>query len=88
MENGGEWRLTGLYGEPNGALRRRTWDLLRNLVRDSNLSWCVIGDVNNVVDVSDKVRGSQNPSNLIEGFNEALRDAGLIDMDLVGHQFT
>lgn len=52
------WRLTGLYGEPNRALRRRTWDLLRNLARDSNLPWCVIGDVNNVLNGSDKVGGS------------------------------
>ncbi|KAK1397478.1 hypothetical protein POM88_007341 [Heracleum sosnowskyi] len=68
------WRLTGLYGEPNRALRWRTWDLLRNLARDSNLPWCIIGDVNNVVDASDKNGGSQYPSSLIEGFNEALLD--------------
>ncbi|KAK1378358.1 Endo/exonuclease/phosphatase domain-containing protein [Heracleum sosnowskyi] len=88
MENGTSWRLTGLYGEPNRALRSRTWDLLQNLSRDSNLPWCVIGDVNNVVDARDKVGGSQYPSLLIDGFNEALQDAGLIDMELVGHQFT
>ncbi|XP_074342489.1 uncharacterized protein LOC141680061 [Apium graveolens] len=88
MEHGTPWRLTGLYGEPNRALRRRTWDLLRNLSRDSNLPWCVIGDVNNVVDVCDKLGGSQYPSWLIEGFNDALQDAGLTDMDIVGHQFT
>lgn len=88
MEQGSLWRLTGLYGEPNRALRRRTWDLLRNLARDSNLPWCVMGDINNVVDVRDKVGGSQYPSWLIEGFNEAIQDAGLIDMELVGYQYT
>lgn len=31
------WRLTGFYGEPNRFQRRKTWDLLRNLARDSNL---------------------------------------------------
>lgn len=88
MENGVQWHLTGLYGEPNRSLRRRTWYLLRNLARDFNLPLCVIGDVNNVVDVSDKIEGSQYPSSLIKGFNEALMDAGLTDMELVGHQFT
>lgn len=78
MENGTSWRLTGLYGEPNRALRSRTWDLLRNLSRDSNLPWCVIGDVNNVVDARNKVGGSQYPSWLIDGFNEVLQDAGLV----------
>lgn len=42
------WRLTGIYGEPDRAQRRKTWDLLRHLARDSNLPWCVIGDLNNV----------------------------------------
>lgn len=36
----GCWRLTGIYGEPNRNYPRRTWDLLRNLSRDSNLPWC------------------------------------------------
>lgn len=31
------WRLTGLYGESNRSQRHKTWDLLRNLARDSNL---------------------------------------------------
>ncbi|XP_074356478.1 uncharacterized protein LOC141696197 [Apium graveolens] len=88
MEQGEQWRLTGLYGEPNRVLRHRTWDLLRNLSRDSNLPWCVIGDINNVVEVGDKVGGSQYPTWLIDGFNEALQDSGLIDMELIGHQFT
>lgn len=50
----GHGRLTGIYGEPDRARRRKTWDLLRNLSRDSNLPWCLIGDLNNVVSQSDK----------------------------------
>lgn len=88
MENGSAWRMTGLYGEPNRTLRYNTWDLLRNLARDSNLPWCVIGDMNNVVDIRDKIGGLPYRNSLIEGFNEALQDAGLRDMELVGHQFT
>lgn len=64
------------------------WDLLRNLSRDSNLPWYVIGDVNNVTEASDKVGGSQYPSQLIEGFNEAIQSVGLIDINLIGHQYT
>lgn len=36
-----KWRLTGIYGETDRTHRRKTWDLLRNLARDSNLPWCV-----------------------------------------------
>lgn len=61
-------------------------DLLRNLSRDSNLPWSIIGDLNNMVSQNDKKGG--DPRNLINGFNEVLSEAGLIDMELVGHQFT
>lgn len=63
------WRFTGLYGEPDRQLRRNTWDLLRTLARDSNLPWCVMGDMNNVLSQQDKVGGAPYPSWLVEGFN-------------------
>lgn len=49
-------RLTGIYREPDRAQRRKTWNLLRNLSQDSNLPWCMLGDLNNItsqVDVRD-----------------------------------
>lgn len=82
------WRLTGIYGEPNRAQRRNTWDLLRNLARDSNLPWCVIRDLNNVVSQDDKKGAAPFPRWLIEGFNQTFIDTDLRDMELVGHQFT
>lgn len=48
------WRLTGLYGEPNRNHRKKTWDLLRHLARDSNLPWCTIGDLNNIIAQNEK----------------------------------
>ncbi|KAL8116353.1 hypothetical protein AgCh_022742 [Apium graveolens] len=87
-ENKGRWRLTGIYGEPDRAQRRKTWDLLRNLARDSNLPWCTIGDMNNITSQMDKNGGALYPNYLIEGFNTVLAEVGLIDMELVGHQFT
>lgn len=82
------WRLTGFYGEPDRAQRRKTWDLLRNLARDSNLPWCIIGDLNNVVSQSDKHGGASYPQWLLDGFNATLTDIGLYDMTLIGHQYT
>lgn len=83
-----KWRLTGVYGETNQSLRKKTWDLLRHLARDSNLPWCVVGDLNNVTSQVQKNGGQPYPRWLIEGFNEALQDTGLIDMNIVGRQFT
>lgn len=61
---------------------------MRNLARDSNLPWCLIGDLNNIVCQEEKKGGAIYPGWLIEGFNEVLMETGLRDMNLVGHQFT
>ncbi|XP_074324099.1 uncharacterized protein LOC141661017 [Apium graveolens] len=67
-----EWRLTGIYGEPSRTEKFKTYELLRNLSRDANLPWCLIGDFNNVTSQVDKRGGAAYPNNLIEGFNEGL----------------
>ncbi|XP_074347207.1 uncharacterized protein LOC141686040 [Apium graveolens] len=82
------WRLTGFYGEPMRHLRKRTWDLLRNLSRDSNLPWCVVGDMNNITSQVDTRGGANYPRWLIDGFNETISEVRLTGMDLVGHQYT
>ncbi|XP_074324303.1 uncharacterized protein LOC141661216 [Apium graveolens] len=82
------WRLTGFYGEPNRSQRKRTWDLLRNLSRDSNLPWCIIGDMNNIRSQTNKKGGAHYPQWLLDGFNDTLEDVGLKDIDLYGHPFT
>lgn len=56
-----QWRLAGFYGEPDRRQRRNTWDLLKNLARDSNLPWCVVRDMNNIVSQIDKKGGAAYP---------------------------
>lgn len=41
-----------------------------------------------MVSQKDKVGGAAYPNWLVEGFNEVLMDTGLINMELLGHQFT
>uniref|UniRef100_A0A803QNA4 Uncharacterized protein n=1 Tax=Cannabis sativa TaxID=3483 RepID=A0A803QNA4_CANSA len=82
------WRLTGCYGEPNRSLRAQTWNMLRTLSADNTLPWCVIGDINNVLAHDDKKGGTPYPSWLIEGFNQALTDCGLCDLNLSGYPYT
>lgn len=62
--------------------------MLRNLSRDANLPWCLVGDFNNVTSQADKKGGAAYPNHLIEGFNECLQDVDLHDLDIIGHQFT
>ncbi|XP_060969635.1 uncharacterized protein LOC133036885 [Cannabis sativa] len=82
------WRLAGVYGDPNRSLRYKTWDLLRTLRLESNLPWCVIGDLNNVTSHLDKRSGHDNPQWLLDGFNDVLAECDLINLDLLGYLFT
>ncbi|KAK1368695.1 hypothetical protein POM88_034787 [Heracleum sosnowskyi] len=52
-----QFRLTGLYGEPNRARRQSTWDLIRHLSYQNPTPWCLIGDMNNVLSQADKRGG-------------------------------
>ncbi|XP_030487638.2 uncharacterized protein LOC115704575 [Cannabis sativa] len=82
------WRLTGCYGEPNRNFRYKTWDLLRTLSTRHTLSWCIVGDLNNVCCIEDKRGGNPYPTWLIDGFNQALFDCNLRDLELTGYPFT
>uniref|UniRef100_A0A803Q5E5 DUF4283 domain-containing protein n=1 Tax=Cannabis sativa TaxID=3483 RepID=A0A803Q5E5_CANSA len=84
----GDWRLTGMYGEPNRSLRQKTWDLIRSLKEEQEQPWCIIGDLNNVTSQQDKRGGNAYPNWLINGFCGMLDDCGLHDLDLEGYPFT
>uniref|UniRef100_A0A803NSB0 Reverse transcriptase domain-containing protein n=1 Tax=Cannabis sativa TaxID=3483 RepID=A0A803NSB0_CANSA len=88
VEGSPKWRLTGVYGEPQRQQRMDTWNLLRSLVNNSSEPWCVISDLNNVLSQSDKRGGQPYPSWLISGFEQALMDCDLFDMDLIGYAYT
>nr|XP_027077000.1 uncharacterized protein LOC113700749 [Coffea arabica] len=42
-------RLTGFYGHPDASKRKYSWDSLRQLSNQSQLSWLCIGDYNEVL---------------------------------------
>lgn len=88
-ENERPWRFTGMYGEPNRNFRFQTWNLLRTLVLRSQLPWCIMGDLNNIRATHEQQGGGvPYPCRLIDGFNQALSDCNLIDIDLQGHPYT
>ena len=42
------WRVTGFYGQPDAAKRFISWQLMEVLKKQSNLSWVVFGDFNEI----------------------------------------
>lgn len=61
---------------------------MRELKDKSELPWCLIGDFNNVMAQVDKRGGNPYPNWLLEGFQRAVDDCGLLDLDLIGYQYT
>ncbi|CAN0837138.1 hypothetical protein LINGRAHAP2_LOCUS1710 [Linum grandiflorum] len=46
---GGICRVTGFYGCAQRKRRQESWDILRNLVRAEEMTWCVVGDFNDIL---------------------------------------
>ncbi|XP_074352956.1 uncharacterized protein LOC141692116 [Apium graveolens] len=87
-KSGNEYRLTGVYGEPDRSKRQETWSMMRTLAMNNSLPWCLIGDFNNVTSQNDKAGGIPYPQRLIQGFREVLNDCNLVDMELRGYPYT
>lgn len=83
-----KWRMTGFYGFPERARRRESWDLLKLLASVSDLPWVVVGDFNDMVNISDKKGNCVHPQSLLDGFKQAIEDCGLIELDLMGGNYT
>ncbi|XP_060964189.1 uncharacterized protein LOC133033466 [Cannabis sativa] len=82
------FRATGFYGEPQRSLRGNSWRLIRDLLGESTLPWCLFGDLNNTLNHGDKRGGRPYPNWLLTGFQDVVTECHLIDMDLRGYPFT
>ncbi|KAM6561714.1 hypothetical protein CsatA_030953 [Cannabis sativa] len=83
-----QFRATGFYGEPQRSLRPNSWQAIRQLSGESSLPWCLLGDLNNTLNHSDKRGGRPYPNWLLTGFQDVVSECHLIDMELRGHPYT
>ena len=84
----GIWRLTGYYGYLEQKRHRDSWFLLQSIAVSSHLPWCCIGDFNDLLAHEEKQGRCSHPNWLISGFREATDVCGLMDLGMVGYQFT
>ncbi|KEH37985.1 endonuclease/exonuclease/phosphatase family protein [Medicago truncatula] len=84
----GRWRLTGFYGMPEGGRGRESWNLLRHISNLSQLPWCIVGDFNDILATNEKKGRSDRQPWLIQGFRQAVMDAGLADIHMDDYAFT
>lgn len=84
----GKWRMTGYYGFPSHGCRREAWNFLRQLANSSNLPWCILGDFNDILSPNEKKGRNERANWLINGFRNAVTDAGLSDVYTEGYLYT
>lgn len=49
--------------------------------------WCIIGDFNNILEVTEKRGNHERPNWMITGFRQAVQDCELVDIPLEGYPF-
>lgn len=84
----GDWRLTGIYGEPNWERKDRTWEALRSLDTNMTLPWLALGDINKILYHYEKEGGRARTQRQLQAFHDALADCELVDMGFKGDVFT
>ncbi|XP_074352059.1 uncharacterized protein LOC141691220 [Apium graveolens] len=84
----GRWRYTGYYGFPEIERRVDSWQMIRDLAGASSLPWCIIGDFNDLMSMTEKEGGRVHPHALLDGFSETVGDCGLVDLGFKGDKYT
>ena len=82
------WRFTGFYGNPEVALRSRSWELLRQLNATSDLPWLIMGDFNEIMILEEQMGRLDRNLQQMASFREAILDCSLHDLGFQGPEFT
>lgn len=67
-ENGSYWRCTGVYGHPESAQKRHTWNLLKRLAELSSLPWLCFRDFNEILNLNEKIGGNEKQISIVTRF--------------------
>ncbi|KAK8480576.1 hypothetical protein V6N11_058317 [Hibiscus sabdariffa] len=87
--NGEEpWQCTFIYGPPHTAEKQQFWRDFHCLRQDTTNKWCVIGDVNIVVDQSEKEGGNPVINSQAKCFLDFMDVAGMIELPIKGGMYT
>ncbi|XP_062011572.1 uncharacterized protein LOC133728174 [Rosa rugosa] len=70
----GVFRFTGIYGVATTANRSTTWNLLRTLAAQVNLTWLIAGDFNEILCLDDKSGDPARSAAQMSRFRQALVD--------------
>ena len=82
------WRFTGFYSDPVTHKCFESWNMLHQLNNRFSLPWLCAGDFNEIVQRSEKLRGSNRSQNQMQLFRDAIDKCGFIDPGFEGSPYT
>lgn len=82
------WHFSGFYGNPSSDQRHHGWHLLWRLANVNDAPWLCAGDFNEIMEDTDKCGGVCRVPRLMANFREAVIDAGLLELNTGGAQFS
>jgi hypothetical protein len=82
------WRITFVYGEPNRAERKKTWDLLKFIKSQCSLPWICMGDFNEILRPEEQFGPNPREGYLMEGFRDTMDVCGFCDIGYIGLDWT
>ncbi|KAL0319561.1 UNVERIFIED_CONTAM: hypothetical protein Sradi_5217600 [Sesamum radiatum] len=85
---GGPWRFTSFYGQPETAKCKESWDLFSRLNRLSVRPWFVAGDFNEVLRQKEKSGTTRRAQWQLADFCSYLEQCNLADIGYEGPRFT
>lgn len=88
INDGQDWRFTGIYGEPTWEYKHKTWAALHALHQRMTGPWLVAGDFNEILYNHEKEGGRPRGQRQMQDFHEALSNCHLSDMGYEGDIFT
>ena len=82
------WHATGFYKQLDAARCFSLWQLLEVLQGQSQLSWVVFGDFNEITHFNEKLGGPERDAGQVREFRECLSRFDLNDLGFVGQRYT
>ncbi|GAA0168699.1 hypothetical protein LIER_23358 [Lithospermum erythrorhizon] len=81
------WRGVFVYASCDDIIKTQL-EVLRTLGPGDNEGWCILGDVNDILEQSEKSGGNVRAEGSMETFRGIVRDCELVDIGYVGYPFT
>ncbi|CAB4268701.1 unnamed protein product [Prunus armeniaca] len=87
-ENGAKWCFFAVYASTDERVRRSQWQILQDRMAQCQEACLLMGDFNDIMDVSEKRGGLPRTERSLYDFSMFVVNSHLLDLGYVGHPFT